>query len=229
MSLLGKLRGLAFHVSHRLVPRSKGEHEFAYWKRRVATEGTLSNDHYVRFYTGQFGLTFDDYAAKRVLDIGCGPRGSLEWASMTLERVGLDPLADQYAALRTEPHAMTYVASGSEQIPFADGHFDVVSSFNSLDHVDDLDATIREIGRVVKTGGLFLLLTDVDHDPTPAEPIEFSFDIVERFTPPFELVEQHHYEKRGRGMYDSVEQAIAYDHSNPTRRYGILAAKFRRA
>jgi len=50
-----------------------------------------------------FGLSKDFYKGKKILDIGCGPRGSLEWADMTLERVGLDPpgrkiLKDNYQA-----------------------------------------------------------------------------------------------------------------------------------
>src|SRR4029079_10710133 len=101
------------------------------------------------FYTSHFGLSASDYAGKRILDIGCGPRGSLEWADMTAERVGLDPLADEYLKLGAKNHKMSYVAAPSEKIPFPDGHFDVVCSFNSLDHVDDIPTTINKIIRVV--------------------------------------------------------------------------------
>jgi len=55
------------------------------------------------------------------LDIGCGPRGSLEWADMTKERYGLDPLANEYLKLGADKHKMKYVASGAEKIPFEDG------------------------------------------------------------------------------------------------------------
>ena len=88
------------------------------------------------------------------MDIGCGPRGSLEWAEMATVRVGLDPLAESYRELGTEEHRMQYVASGSENVPFPDGTFDIVTSFNSLDHVHNLNKTIREIKRVLKPGGL---------------------------------------------------------------------------
>jgi ubiquinone/menaquinone biosynthesis C-methylase UbiE len=43
-------------------------------------------------------------------------------------------------------HGMTYVAARSEEIPFPEGYFDVVSSFNSLDHVDDLDGPLARSG-----------------------------------------------------------------------------------
>ena len=38
-----------------------------------------------------FNLDKSFYKNKRILDVGCGPRGSLEWDDMALERVGLDP------------------------------------------------------------------------------------------------------------------------------------------
>ena len=98
----------------------------------------LSNAHYAWCFTDCFGLPLELYDGKRVLDVGCGPRGSLEWAERAAERVGLDPLADEYQRLHSREHAMTYVAAPAESIPFPDGHFDVVSTMNSLDHVDDL-------------------------------------------------------------------------------------------
>jgi SAM-dependent methyltransferase len=155
--------------------------ELAYWRRRHEDESTLSNDHYEYSYTRQFELTRADYAGKRVLDIGCGPRGSLEWATEAAERVGLDPLADDYRRFGTGRHKMTYVAAGSEAIPFPDGHFDIVTAFNSLDHVEDVDATIREMTRVTKDGGIGLVIVEVNHEPTATEPHELRWDVVNRF------------------------------------------------
>ncbi len=207
----------------------KESHELDYWKRQKEREGTLANRHYEYYYTTHFGLSHEFYRGKRVLDLGCGPRGSLEWADMTRERVGLDPLADEYLKLGADRHQMRYVAAPSEAIPFPDGHFDVVTSFNSLDHVADLDQTIREIMRVVKPGGLFLLLTDVNHQATPCEPIEFSWDVTRKFTDQFDLLEQRQFEKPAHGgLYQGVTEAVTYDHARGQRRYGILSAKFRK-
>jgi SAM-dependent methyltransferase len=199
--------------------------ELSYWRERKDAEGTLSNDHYQWFYTQHFGLPPEFYAGKRMLDVGCGPRGSLEWAHDAVQRVGLDPLADSYRALGADAHAMQYVASGAEQIPFADGHFDVVATINSLDHVESLEATIAELGRVLRPGGLLLLATDVNHDPTPCEPHDISWDIIRAFEPECRVVDERHFEKDPEGMYASLMQARAYDHSVPGRRYGILSAK----
>ena len=53
---------------------------------------------------------------------------------------------------------MEYVADPVEHLSFADGSFDVVSSLNSLDHVDDLATAMSEIARVLVPGGSFLLV-----------------------------------------------------------------------
>jgi len=175
-------------VLNKFVPIfGKKDYELDYWKSRFAVEGALTGSHYQNFYTEVFGLTTHDFEGKRMLDIGCGPRGSLEWADNALERVGLDPLADEYLKLGASRHRMKYIAAPSEQIPFEDGHFEVVASFNSLDHVDDLSRTIREIKRVTATNGLFLLMVEINHLPTPTEPLTLGENLLEVFAPEFSL------------------------------------------
>jgi SAM-dependent methyltransferase len=160
---------------------TKGEAELAYWRAQEDREGRLTNDHYERIYTRAFGLTKQDYAGKRVLDVGCGPRGTLEWADVASERVGLDPLVPEYAGLGIARHAMSYVAAGAESIPFPDGRFDIITTFNALDHVDDVDAAIAEITRVAAPDALLLLLVEVNHRPTTTEPHDLRWDILDRF------------------------------------------------
>ena len=128
------------------------------------------------------------------MDIGCGPRGSLEWADNTKERIGLDPLAKKYLKLGANQHAMKYVIGTSEDIPFSNNCFDIITSLNSLDHVEDVDKSIQEITRVLKTGGLFLLIVDIHDQATLTEPSAFSWDIMEKIKQDFEVVLEHHYE-----------------------------------
>jgi SAM-dependent methyltransferase len=40
-------------------------------------------------------------------------------------------------------------------LPFEDGAFDLVVAFMSLQDMDDLDAAVREVGRVLERGGRF--------------------------------------------------------------------------
>ena len=48
-------------------------------------------------------------------------------------------------SLGIENLKMIYINSCVENIPFPNNYFDVISSFNSLDHVDDIDKTISQI------------------------------------------------------------------------------------
>lgn len=222
-------RSVAGRVQAWLDPLgAKRRGELQYWIDAAAASGSLGSDHYEWFFTDHFGLAREDYQDGRVLDIGCGPRGSLEWADMATQRVGLDPLALQYRSLGTTGHRMRYVAAASDAMPFPDGHFDIVTSFNSLDHVDDLPRTIPEIVRVLRPGGIFLLLVEVNQPPTVVEPITLEWETPDLFKPGLVLEQVRHYEMTGDGLYASVRAGLAYDHSRPAPRSGILSAMFKK-
>jgi SAM-dependent methyltransferase len=188
--LIKLLKRFAQPVVAALFPTAFKHHsELSYWRSRFnAEKGSLSNSHYEPLYTTVYDLTRDDYTDKAVIDIGCGPRGSLEWATMAAERVGLDPLADQYLKLGASKHAMKYVTAPSENIPFPDGYFDIVTCLNALDHVDKISETIAEIKRVTRKGGFFLVSVEIDHLPTPMEPLVLTERDMDQFLPEFEIL-----------------------------------------
>ncbi|MEX1268916.1 MAG: class I SAM-dependent methyltransferase [Balneolaceae bacterium] len=206
----------------------KSYSELVYWKRRKNKEGDLSNDHYDYFYTEHFQINHDEYTDKRVLDIGCGPRGSLEWATMANERIGLDPLADKYLKLGADQHKMKYVTSGSEQIPFRDSYFDIVCSFNSLDHVKNVEESIAEIKRVTAPNGLFLLMVEANHKPTNCEPHEIKPEIIKQFEPEFECLMVDFYLPVESGLYESVKAQKKLENPLEADIPGWLSVKFRK-
>jgi SAM-dependent methyltransferase len=209
---------------------AKEQAELAYWRERREDQGPLEAGAplYQRVFVDHFGLDESFYDGKRLLDIGCGPRGSLTWAGGALERVGLDPLVLKYRELQQGDHGMTYVEAGAESIPYPDGHFDVVSTINSLDHVEDVDRAIGEITRVTRTGGTLLLLVDVGHEPTPTEPHELDWDLVDRFAGAWGVVERRDYERPSDNMSSNLDASILFDHDNPERRPGVLSVRFER-
>ena len=229
-SLTDKLGRLYNRVELRVFPlHAKEREEITYWKTKLAAEGQLSNEHYLYSYTSTFDIEPSFYAGKRILDIGCGPRGSLEWADMAAERVGLDTLAPKYLKMGADRHKMTYVAASSDAIPFATEHFDVVCSFNSLDHVAHLEKTIAEIKRVVRPGGLFLLIVEVNHRPTASEPIDLPWSISQAFMDAFSLLNEKRYEMdKNREIYRQIYIDDRFDDANPVDRPGILVAKFKK-
>jgi SAM-dependent methyltransferase len=97
-----------------------------------------------------------------LLDAGCGTGGFLRWAATTGafdRRVGCDlsRMAVDLAAART-PGAEFHVAP-LDELPLADGTFDLVSVNDVLQHVpeDRVVAALEECGRVLRPGGALLL------------------------------------------------------------------------
>jgi SAM-dependent methyltransferase len=201
--------------------------EMDFWRKEVELEGgALFNDHFALVFTDAFGLTADFYNGKRLLDVGCGPTGTLEWATMAAERVGLDPLVDRYRSLGIDKHQMKYVDAPSERMPFEDDYFDVVSSFNSLDHVDDIEKTVAEIVRVLKPGGSLLLLVEVNHPPTATEPITLPWDVTTWFGPRMTSVFERRFEVDPEaGIYRTVLGDRRWDDTRPDIRPGLLLAR----
>lgn len=207
---------------------AKSHSELGYWRSRYAAEnGDLGNSWYEELFTVPFDLRGEDYAGKRVLDIGCGPRGSLEWADMVLERVGADPLVPQYLKLGAGKHAMRYVAAPSERMPFDDGHFDIVICVNALDHVDDFPATVKEIKRVTAPSGLFLLSVEIGHPPTPTEPISLSENALKQFAPEFSVISC--FKVGTPSDHDINGAAISRSPVYVKNCPGVFVAKYRRA
>lgn len=208
--------------------RRKRAEELGHWRRRAAAEGTLGNDHYAQLFTGLIGLDRAFYTGKDLLDIGCGPRGSLDWATEARRRVGLDPLVEDYRELGIERHAMEYVAAGAEEMPFEDATFDVVTSLNSLDHVDDLDRAVAEMKRVTRPDGHLVLVTEVGHDPSWSEPQLLDWDVWRLFEPEFEALRVDEYERGPERVYEAVWERRRFDRSQGPARPGVLVALLRR-
>ncbi|WP_281826320.1 class I SAM-dependent methyltransferase [Jannaschia rubra] len=165
-----------------LRTRLKEEAELHYWRRVLRKSGgTFYNGHFRSRFTDLFDLPMDHFAGKRMLDLGCGPLGSLEWADMAADRVGVDPLADRYVTLNGGTQAMRYVRSGCETLPFGHAAFDVVSMFNALDHVEDVEASVAEMQRVLAPGGDLLLIVEIDHPATVTEPHRLREDLLRTF------------------------------------------------
>jgi SAM-dependent methyltransferase len=103
-------------------------------------------------------------ARARVLEVGSGSHGLIFYFNSQGPRVGIDPLAVDYARLfpSWQGRARTCAASG-EALPFPAAVFDVVLCDNVVDHAEQPDAIVREIGRVLKPHGVLYFTVNVHH------------------------------------------------------------------
>lgn len=97
----------------------------------------------------------------RVLDVACGPglvaQCALDLVGPSGWVVGLDPSAGMLREARKGPCRHLVRALG-ERLPFADASFDFLSMGYALRHVPDLRGAFAEYRRVLKPGGIVLLL-----------------------------------------------------------------------
>ncbi|HEY4529478.1 MAG TPA: methyltransferase domain-containing protein [Luteimonas sp.] len=102
-------------------------------------------------------------AGKRVLDLGCGSGyGTHRIAGHAAEVHGVDVAADAVAfadaRYRKSNLHFRQVAAGA-RLPFEDGSFDVVLSFQVIEHVEDPAGYLGEAHRVLAPGGSLVLIT----------------------------------------------------------------------
>lgn len=107
----------------------------------------------------------DPSRSAKVLDYGCGAGQIVELlrcASPTIAAYGCDIFYDGGSYRRDVDEALLSAGVVREmrdgRIPFGDAEFDVVINNQVMEHVEDLDAVVQEIGRVVKPGGIVLSL-----------------------------------------------------------------------
>lgn len=157
---------------------SKGEGELSFWQMKHKMDGgRFVNHEYANLMVPMAEpLTRDDLCGKVVADFGCGPRGSLAWLADDAHCIGIDVLLPEYLAEFEEDlasHNMSYITCSETFIPLKTNSIDVLYTMNALDHVNNLDAMIRELLRILKPGGHFIGSFNLGEEATVTEPQTF--------------------------------------------------------
>lgn len=96
----------------------------------------------------------------RVLEIGCGKGAMLNYLREAGHTVsGIDIDEDALAHCREAYPAIPVSAASGDDLPFEDGSFDTVMSFDAFEHISRSDRHLAEVRRVLKSGGRYLLQT----------------------------------------------------------------------
>ncbi len=109
---------------------------------------------------------FGQAAPRSILDVGCG-EGVLthKWAQGLEGRVvGIDledPVIQAEWEKRQAPN-LEYQVMKAENLPFADGEFELATAIEVLEHVPDPEHTVAEMARVARGGNL---LVSVPREP----------------------------------------------------------------
>jgi SAM-dependent methyltransferase len=96
----------------------------------------------------------------QLLDLGChgGYLTNVIAQASGAAVTGIDISPEAVAYARTHVPAAQFVVGDIQNgLPFRDGSFSMVTAFDVLEHVPHLDRLLREVGRVLVPGGLFVV------------------------------------------------------------------------
>ncbi|SMO67089.1 class I SAM-dependent methyltransferase [Paracoccus laeviglucosivorans] len=92
------------------------------------------------------------------LDVGCGEgRFCRMLAARGIRTTGIDPTQRLIQTARERHPEGRYLEARAEALPFDDASFDLVVSYLTLIDIDDSDAAIAEMARVLRPGGRLLV------------------------------------------------------------------------
>jgi SAM-dependent methyltransferase len=156
----------------------KYQEEINFW-RALWRAGKFENDYYEKTMLAIAAESNSAFlTGKIVADFGCGPKGSLCWATFAKMRIGIDVLADAYSQFEIRSQNMTYLVSTERTIPLPSGYVDVMFTMNAMDHVNNFKAICHELRRVLAPGGLFIGSFNLGEPPTFSEPQTLSESII---------------------------------------------------
>src|ERR1700693_5655458 len=103
-------------------------------------------------------------APGRILDVGCAFWGFFGWMPDTWDRFGID--ISSFAIEKGTPTypALHLATATLETNPFQ-GPFDVITSFDVIEHVPHLDKVAASISSLLKPGGLFVFVVPIYDGP----------------------------------------------------------------
>jgi ubiquinone/menaquinone biosynthesis C-methylase UbiE len=180
-----------------------GREEGKSWQPHVGGERVVEGMHYgwlMRDHLARYECVSQFCKGKRVLDVATGTgyganilrkNGATEVVAVDREKDALD-----YAALRYGTDGLRWVCADAYNLPF-EREFDVVVSFETIEHVKEPERFVRECKRVMKPGGKYIVSTPENvGGPLCSEFHEFEYnrqefrEVLERNFPRVEILGQ---------------------------------------
>lgn len=125
-------------------------------------------------HTAAYRFAESACSGRTVLDLGCGSGyGAARIAKVagSVHGVDVDEDAVRFASARyVEPNLIYSSISPDTPLPFPDESFDVVLSFQVIEHVNDDLGYLREASRILRKGGIIIVVTpDRKHRLLPGQ------------------------------------------------------------
>jgi len=135
------------------------------------TQRPLADSERLELFERYFSLIDWSRRPRRCLDMGCGSgRWAVLAAPLVDELVAADASREALEVARRNVPAgnVLFVESSPENLPYPDGHFDLIFSLGVLHHLPDTAGAIRSLARKLCPGGTLLLYLYYAFDTRPA-------------------------------------------------------------
>jgi len=120
----------------------------------IAWARTPDHDAYWEYSPSFFDLV--PPAGRATLEVGCGEgRVARDLTARGHTVSGVDSSPTLLAAARDLQPDVDFRLADAADLPFADESFDLVVAYNSLMDIEDMPGAVREVGRVLTSGGRF--------------------------------------------------------------------------
>lgn len=122
------------------------------------TPSRIYEDHIERY---KFALEY--IKNKNVLDVACGTGyGSkclLDGGALNVTGIDVSEEAISYAKTHYNDYRLTFLQGDATKLPFPDGYFDIIVSFETIEHIPNYLEYLSEVSRVLKVGGIYIVST----------------------------------------------------------------------
>ncbi|MFZ0006518.1 MAG: class I SAM-dependent methyltransferase [Methanoregula sp.] len=132
---------------------------FNHWSKSY-DESWMQHLYFDRIHKRVLNLVDAGYTPATIVDVGCGTGRLLRkarerWPHASL--TGIDPAEGMVKKARILMPDTVFIVSPAESIPLPDASVDLVFSTTSFHHWQDQAQGIREIRRILRPGGRFIL------------------------------------------------------------------------
>jgi ubiquinone/menaquinone biosynthesis C-methylase UbiE len=156
-------------TGERFLPNEAGEMWAEHWHRYHAIQHLVAN--------------------KRVLDVACGEgygsallsRVASAVSGVDISNEAITHATAAYSTQKTAQKNLKFYEASCTQLPFADHSFDIVVSFETIEHITEHDAFLDEIKRVLTADGLLIISSPNKAEYSDARNFKNEFHVKELY------------------------------------------------